>query len=64
MLRIYVIQNLYNLADMAAKYEIMDNRAFSDFCGVDSSNQVWKGFIDCGWGFINLPNRFSIWPRW
>ena len=43
MLRIYVIQNLYNLADMAAKYEIMDSRAFSDFCGVDSSNQVPDG---------------------
>ena len=43
MLRIYVIQNLYNLADMAAKNEIMDSRAFSDFCGVDSSNQVPDG---------------------
>ena len=43
MLRIYVIQNLYNLADMAAKNEIMDSRAFSDFCGVDSSNQVSDG---------------------
>ena len=43
MLRIYVIQNLYNLADMAAKYEIMDSWAFSDFCGVDSSNQVPDG---------------------
>ena len=27
MLRIYVIQNLYNLADMAAKNEIIDSRA-------------------------------------
>ena len=43
MLRIYVIQNLYNLADMAAKNEIIDSRAFSDFCGVDSSNQVPDG---------------------
>ena len=32
MLRIYVIQNLYNLADMAAKNEIIDSQAFSDFC--------------------------------
>lgn len=43
MLRIYVIQNLYNLADMAARYEIIDSRTFSDFCGVDSSNQVPDG---------------------
>ena len=42
-MRIYVIQNLYNLADMAAKNEIIDSRAFSDFCGVDSSNQVPDG---------------------
>ena len=35
-MRIYVIQNLYNLADMAAKNEIIDSRAFSGFCGVDS----------------------------
>ena len=43
MLRIYVIQNLYNLADRAAKNEIMESRALSDFCGVDSSNQVPDG---------------------
>lgn len=43
MLRIYVIQNLYNLADMAVRYEIKDSRTFSDFCGVDSSNQVPDG---------------------
>ena len=43
MLRIYVIQNLYNLGDMTAKNEIIDSRAFSDFCGVDSSNQVPDG---------------------
>jgi len=43
MLRIYVVQNLYNLSDMASKNEIIDSRAFSDFCGVDSSNQVTDG---------------------
>ena len=41
-MRIYVIQNLYNLADMAAKNEIIDSRAFSDFCGVDSSNRMYR----------------------
>lgn len=43
MLRIYVLQNLYNLADMAVMNEIIDSRAFSAFCGVDSSNQIPDG---------------------
>ena len=43
MLRIYVLQHLYNLADDAARNEIIDSRAFSQFCGVDSSNQVPDG---------------------
>jgi transposase, IS5 family len=43
MLRIYIIQNLYNLSDMATVAEVIDSRAFSDFCGVDSSNQVPDG---------------------
>ena len=43
MLRIYVLQNLYNLADMAAMNEIIDSRAFSAFCHVDSSNQIPDG---------------------
>ena len=40
MLRIYMIQNLYNLSDMATVAVVIDSRAFSDFCGVKSSNQV------------------------
>ena len=40
MLRIYMIQNLYNLSDMATVAEVIDSRAFSDFRGVESSNQV------------------------
>jgi transposase, IS5 family len=43
MLRIYMIQNLYNLSDMATVTEVIDSRAFSDFCGVESSNQVPDG---------------------
>jgi IS5 family transposase len=43
MLRIHLLQELYDLADMAAKYEVIDSRAFSEFCGVDSSNQVPDG---------------------
>ena len=37
------MQHLYNLADDAARNEIIDSRAFSQFCGVDSSNQVPDG---------------------
>ena len=40
MLRIYMIQNLYNLSDTASVAEVIDSRAFSDFCGVESSNQL------------------------
>lgn len=43
MLRIYLVQNLYNLSDMATVAEVIDSRAFSEFCGVDSSNQVPDG---------------------
>ena len=43
MLRIYLIQNLYDLSDMATVGEVIDSRAFSEFCGVDSSNQVPDG---------------------
>ncbi len=43
MLRIYLLQNLYNLADEATVAEVIDRRAFSDFCGVGSSNQVPDG---------------------
>lgn len=43
MVRLNVLQNLYNLADMATMEQVIDSRAFSDFCGVDSSNQVPDG---------------------
>lgn len=43
MLRIHMLQNLYDLSDMGAMGEVIDSRAFSDFCGVDSSNQVPDG---------------------
>lgn len=43
MLRIYMLQNLYDLSDMATVAEVIDSRAFSDFCRVDSSNQVPDG---------------------
>ncbi|MDL2327287.1 IS5 family transposase, partial [Ruminococcaceae bacterium OttesenSCG-928-A11] len=43
MLRIHLLQNLYDLSDMSAMSEVIDSRAFSDFCGVDSSNQLPDG---------------------
>lgn len=43
MLRIYLIQNLYDLADEAKVNEVIDSRAFPYFCGVESSNQVSDG---------------------
>lgn len=43
MLRIHLIQNLYNLSDDGAMYEIIDSRAFSDFCRVNSENQIPDG---------------------
>lgn len=43
MLRIYLLQNLYDMSDMATVAEVVDSRAFSEFCGVDSSNQVPDG---------------------
>lgn len=43
MLRLYVLQNLYSLSDEGTVAEVIDSRAFSEFCGVDSSNQVPDG---------------------
>ena len=58
MLRIYVLQNLYNLADMAVMNEIIDSRAFSAFCGVDSSNQIPDG--DTIGRFRNILNQHHL----
>ena len=33
MLRIYLVQNLYDLSDKATVAEVIDSRAFSEFCG-------------------------------
>ena len=43
MLRLYVLQNLYTLSDEGTVAEVIDSRAFSEFCGVESSNQVPDG---------------------
>ncbi len=43
MLRIHLLQNMYSLSDMGARLEILDSRASSELCGVDSSVQVLDG---------------------
>jgi len=43
MLRLYILQNLYDLSDEGIASEVIDSRAFSDFCGIESSNQVPNG---------------------
>ena len=43
MLHLHILQNLYNLSDEATAAEVIDSRAFSEFCGVESSNQVPDG---------------------
>ncbi len=43
MLRIYAVQNLYELSDMSIKIEAIDSRAFSKLCRMDSINQVPDG---------------------
>ena len=40
MLRIHLLKNLYNLSDEETQNEVIDSRAFSDFCDVESSYQV------------------------
>ena len=45
MLRLYLIQNLYNLADEATVAEVTDSRAFSDFCGVEDTGRRYAGKI-------------------
>ena len=58
MLRLYVLQNLYTMSDDGTVAEVIDSRAFSDFCGVGSSNQVPDG--DTLGRFRNLLTRNGI----
>jgi len=43
MLRLYLLENLYTLSDEGTVAETIDSCAFSEFCGVESSNQVPDG---------------------
>ena len=58
LLRLYVLQNLYTLSDDGTVAEVIDSRAFSDFYGIDSSNQVPDG--DTLGRFRNLLVRNGI----
>ena len=43
MLRLYLLQNLYNLLDMQTAEQVIDSRAFSDFCSISSPEKVPDG---------------------
>ncbi len=43
MLRLFILQNLYTLSYEGTVAEVIDSRPFSEFCGVDSRNQVPDG---------------------
>lgn len=43
MLRIFILQNLYDLADMKVMNEILDSRAFTAFCCINSPDEVPDG---------------------
>lgn len=62
MLRLYILQNLYNLSDMATVAEVIDSRSFSEFCYITSSNQVPDGDTLCRFRHIleknNLQQQF------
>ena len=53
-----MLQNLYTLSDDGTVAEVIDSRAFSDFYGIDSSNQVPDG--DTLGRFRNLLVRNGI----
>ena len=43
MLRIFILQNLYDLADMKVMNEVLDSRAFTAFCSINSPDEVPDG---------------------
>ena len=43
MLRIFILQNLYDLADMKVMNEVLDSRAFTAFCCISSPDEVPDG---------------------
>jgi len=43
LLRIFTLQNLYDLADMKVMNEVLDSRAFTSFCCINSPDEVPDG---------------------
>ena len=43
MLRIFFLQDLYDLTDMKIMREVIDSRVFSNFCGIGSPEEIPKG---------------------
>ena len=58
MLRLYLLQNLYDLSDMGTIAEVIDSRAFSDFCMVSSGSQIPDG--DTLGRFRNLLEKHGL----
>jgi len=58
MLRIYMLRNLYNQADMKVMYEILDSRAFTEFCCINSPDEVPDG--DTIGRFRNFLNKHGL----
>lgn len=61
MLRIFILQNVYDLADMAVMNEVIDSRAFSNFCGINSPDEVPNG--DTIGRFRNILTRNGLQER-
>lgn len=50
---------VYSVADMAVAAEVIDRQAFSEFCGVTSSNQVPNGDTIGRFRNILIQNRLQ-----
>lgn len=58
MLRIFILQNLYDLADMKVMNEVIDSRAFTSFCCINSPDEVPDG--DTIGRFRNLLTKHDL----
>lgn len=54
-----MLRMVYNVADMAVAAEVIDSRAFLEFCGVTSSNQVPNGDTIGRFRNILIQNRLQ-----
>ena len=61
MLRIFILQNLYDLADMKVMNEVLDSRAFAAFCCINSPDEVPDG--DTIGRFRNLLTEHDLQKR-